>query len=314
MSESPCVLLFIDSNPDAAGQLYAWQARALNNRLGTCIQLGIGDADSPSGWPDWPAPVLSRLYLHCEQPLLPDSYINSLEKQLHLIEPRQIFIAAGPMSSQLASRLALRLNGCTVRNVSATETSLLQRHINNRQIKLTLSPRAHPVAMTIKGAIGCPSMSDGFEYTHLINDEQTSDIAPLETTNTPTATPKEKACAIVIGQGVGSREQVEKIKLLSQQIDASVYGSRPSIMNGWLAPQDLVGASGQHISPQLTIVLGASGASALKIGIIDSRCLVAVNSDPCASIFNWANFGCIADIEDFVPALMPHGLAIKESL
>jgi len=66
---------------------------------------------------------------------------------------------------------------------------------------------------------------------------------------------------------------------------------RPICDNGWLAMERQIGSSGQTIAPKLYLALGISGAIQHLVGIKGSQCVVAVNKDPGAPIFEAADYG-----------------------
>jgi electron transfer flavoprotein alpha subunit len=65
-----------------------------------------------------------------------------------------------------------------------------------------------------------------------------------------------------------------------------------------------VGLSGQKVSPKLYLALGISGQIQHLTGIRNSRIIVAVNNDPKAPIFEYSDYNVVADLYEFIPALM----------
>ena len=56
--------------------------------------------------------------------------------------------------------------------------------------------------------------------------------------------------------------------------------------------------------PRLYVAIGISGAVQHITGMQGSEIVVAINKDPKARIFNYADFGVVGDIETVVPELV----------
>jgi electron transfer flavoprotein alpha subunit len=109
---------------------------------------------------------------------------------------------------------------------------------------------------------------------------------------------------VAIGRGVGGADKLGPLRELAQLLGAEIGASRPVIDSGWLPREHQIGSSGQTVAPKLYLSLGISGAIQRLVGMKGSSTIVAVNKDAGAPIFSVAHYGVVADLHEFVPALM----------
>ena len=100
-----------------------------------------------------------------------------------------------------------------------------------------------------------------------------------------------------IGRGIGEETNVEQFRELAEAAGATLCCSRPIADAGWLPKSRQVGQSGKVVgSCKLYVALGVSGSIQHMAGMKHVPTIVAVNTDPGASIFTIAKYGIVADI------------------
>ena len=111
------------------------------------------------------------------------------------------------------------------------------------------------------------------------------------------------ATVVSIGQGVEPDEH-DRIAPLTDALEAELAATRKVTDRGWLPRARQVGITGHNVAPDLLVVIGASGSANHMVGTRGAGTVVAVNVDPDAPIFEWADIGMVADWHDAVPALV----------
>lgn len=106
-----------------------------------------------------------------------------------------------------------------------------------------------------------------------------------------------------VGRGIKDAANIPMIEDLARTIGAVVSCSRPIVDKGWLPTERQVGSSGKTVKPKLYIAFGISGAFQHILGMKNSDLIIAVNKDPKAPIFSFADFGVVDDLFKVVPAL-----------
>jgi electron transfer flavoprotein alpha subunit len=109
---------------------------------------------------------------------------------------------------------------------------------------------------------------------------------------------------VAVGRGIKEEGNVPLAQELAQALGAELAASRPICDNGWLPMERQVGSSGQTVAPKLYLALGVSGAIQHLVGMKGSRCIVAINKDPNAPIFEVADYGIVGDLFEVVPPLI----------
>ena len=109
---------------------------------------------------------------------------------------------------------------------------------------------------------------------------------------------------VAVGRGIKEADNLPLVQDLAAALGAELAASRPICDNGWLPIERQVGSSGQTVAPKLYLAIGISGAIQHLVGMKASQCIVAINKDAEAPIFEVADYGIVGDLFEVVPALV----------
>lgn len=106
------------------------------------------------------------------------------------------------------------------------------------------------------------------------------------------------------GRGMGSAENFGLIRELAGLLGAAVGASRVVVDAEWVDQKHLIGQTGKIVRPKLYIACGISGALQHMVGVEKAECIVAINRDPTAPIFGYADYAVVGDVIKIVSALI----------
>jgi len=106
------------------------------------------------------------------------------------------------------------------------------------------------------------------------------------------------------GSGMKTAENFSLLEDLAEILGATVGATRGVVDSGWRPHDDQVGKSGKTVSPKLYVAVGLSGAIHHVMGMDTSKVVVAINKDPRAPIFQYADYGIQGDLFEVLPLLI----------
>jgi electron transfer flavoprotein alpha subunit len=254
-----------------------------------------------------------------DDPLLkdyqPDSYVAALEKVAKQVLPQIILLGQTSIGSDIAPRLAFRLEtaatlDCVALEIDPDSKRLLQtKPVYGGNAQAVFVFETDPQIVTVRAKSMIPMPRDDSKKGEVVNIDASIDpsvikVKVLEKVKEEVEGIKLEDASVIVsgGRGIGGDEGFKKLEELARLMKGAVGATRPACDNGWMPDKAQVGLTGKIVTPDLYIAVGISGASQHMAGCSGSKTIVAFNKDPEANIFKMAHYGVVGDWKKTFPA------------
>ena len=240
------------------------------------------------------------------------AFCDFIEKE----KPSSILVGATNLGRQLAPRVAARCQtgltaDCTILDMKEnTDLVQIRPAFGGNIMAQIITPHTRPQFCTarykvfsepqpteaatgevVKMAVTDAMLRTGIKVLSKVDKPKDVDISEAEV-------------IVALGRGATSGDTPELAQELADILGGVVAGTRPLVENNMLDAKRQIGLSGRTVKPKLIITLGISGAVQFAAGMKSSDCIVAINSDPNAPIFDVAHYCVVGDVNLIVPKLI----------
>jgi electron transfer flavoprotein alpha subunit len=296
----------------------SWEALAAGQKLaqitGKALNAAVIGAETESLAQEAaakPVSKVARIEHALLAPYTPDGYTLALQQFIEKESPTDLVFPHTYQVRDFAPALAARMNEVLISDVvGISEGPTFTRQL--LQGRLAGSYRhagSGPCFVSVQaGAFRADEVGSGSAevtaFTPTIDAAQirTKPGAPFRG-STQTVDLGSAQRIVSVGRGIKDADNLPLVQELAEALGAEIAASRPICDNGWLPMERQVGSSGQTVSPKLYLAVGISGAIQHLVGMKGSQCIVAINKDPEAPIFEVADYGIVGDLFEVVPAL-----------
>ena len=305
---------------DRAGKIsrISWEAVAAGQKLATALGLSLSAALIGSQTESLAAETSTKFsgkVIRVEHPLLAHYTADGFTIALHqLIQSESPAYVVFPHTYQVrdyAPALAARLNEVLISDVVAIaeEPAFTRQLLQGRLSGNYRHTGSGPCLVSVQaGAFRADAAAAGSAEVTVFTP--TIDAAQIRTKpsepfrgSSQTVDLGSAQLIVSVGRGIKEAENIPLVQDLATALGAELAASRPICDNGWLPMERQVGRSGQSVAPKLYLAVGISGAIQHLVGMKASQCVVAINKDPDAPIFEIADYGIVGDLFEVVPAL-----------
>ena len=239
------------------------------------------------------------------------------------VKPSSILVGATNIGRQLAPRVAARCRAgltadCTVLEMKEnTDLVQIRPAFGGNIMAQIISPDTRPQFCTVRYKVfdePIPNSQATGEIVNFKMDETllNSGIEVISYEDKPKDIDISESDVIVaIGRGAMSENMRQMAAELADLIGGTLACTRPLVEANMMDAKRQIGLSGRTVKPKFIICLGISGSVQFAAGMKSSDCIVAINNDASASIFDVAHYGIVGDVNEIVPMLITK---IKEGM
>ncbi|MFQ6057546.1 MAG: electron transfer flavoprotein subunit alpha/FixB family protein [Anaerolineae bacterium] len=297
-------------------------ARELADMLGVYVQAAL----LGHGVQELAQPLIHHgadtVYLADDPALAPyraEAYAQVLAQLVEERRPEILLLGATDLGNDLAPRLAQRLGtglitGCTELAIDESQRLLLATYptYQGRLMATAVCPDRRPQMATLRPGAFRPAFADEYREGTVEPVAVSIDETALRTrvgdviAETQREEPLRRARVVVAGgRELGGPEGFALLEELAKWLGGVVGASREAVDEGWVSADRAVGGvGGVTIQPDLYLACGISGGIQHYLGVRDARFIVAINQDPRAPIFRFADVGVVGDPHQVVQALI----------
>jgi len=320
------ILVVIEQREDRISRI-SWEALAaaqsLGAQLGLPVAAAIPGAQTESLAAELAGKALAKV-VRVEHPLLavytPDGFTLALDQLIRAEQPSYVLFPHSYQVRDYAPALAARLGQVLIGDVTGIgEGPTFFRQLMQGRLNGTYRHSGdNPCFFSVQsGAFRADRVEAGSAeialFTPIIEAAQIR-THPGEPFRGSAQTVDLGSAQLIVGVGRGIKgaENLPVVEELAAALGAELAASRPICDNGWLPMERQVGSSGQTVSPKLYVAVGISGAIQHLVGMKGSQCVVAINKDPDAPIFEVSDYGIVGDLFEVVPAITEAVKAAKQ--
>ena len=257
-----------------------------------------------------------------EHPLLKDyttdAYTKVIVDVVNDLKPEIILIGATNIGRDLGPRISCRLHtgltaDCTGLAIDPEKKIILQTRpaFGGNIMATIITPNHRPQMSTVRPGVMKKGQKDESRPVNieranfsLAEDDIHTKVVEVVKAAKQAVNLIEADVIVSGGRGLGSADGFKLIEELANAFGGVVGASRAAVDSGWISQDHQVGQSGKTVRPKFYVACGISGAIQHLAGMQNSGCIIAINKNPDAPIFQVADYGIVGDLYKVIPLMI----------
>lgn len=239
-----------------------------------------------------------------------DGYTEIISKVIQEESPKNIVLGHTYQTRDFAPRLSARLNIPFIPDIILSSENRYTKQVLNAKLNASISCSTDQKILSFQSA--------AFSEENLILGQNNIRLMDITIDNSLIRSTSEEPfqesagdidlesadVLVSVGRGIEKEENISLAFELADLLKAEVSASRPVVDSGWLESFRQVGSSGNNVSPKLYFSIGVSGAIQHVVGMKGSKCILSINKDKEAPIFEIADYAVVGDVLEIIPKLL----------